>query len=82
VPVAVLRNVTERPEGVEAGVLKLAGNDPATLEAVLTELLGSESQLARMRASRNPYGDGLASGRIAQAIAWHFGLAGRPDDWA
>ncbi|AFD25585.1 UDP-N-acetylglucosamine 2-epimerase [Deinococcus gobiensis I-0] len=82
VPVAVLRNVTERPEGVEAGVLKLAGNDPATLEAVLTELLGSETQLARMRAARNPYGDGLASGRIAQAIAWHFGLAGRPDDWA
>ncbi|MFC5847984.1 non-hydrolyzing UDP-N-acetylglucosamine 2-epimerase [Deinococcus petrolearius] len=81
VPVAVLRNVTERPEGVEAGVLKLAGNDPATLEAVLTDLLGDEAQLARMRAARNPYGDGLASGRIAQAVAWHFGLAGRPDDW-
>ncbi|THF69501.1 UDP-N-acetylglucosamine 2-epimerase (non-hydrolyzing) [Deinococcus sp. Arct2-2] len=81
VPVAVLRNVTERPEGVEAGVLKLAGNDPAQLERVLTELLGNESTLAAMRAARNPYGDGQASGRIAAAIAWHFGLGERPDDW-
>jgi UDP-N-acetylglucosamine 2-epimerase (non-hydrolysing) len=81
VPVAVLRNVTERPEGVEAGVLKLAGNDPAQLERVLTELLGNEATLAAMRAARNPYGDGQASGRIAAAIAWHFGLGERPDDW-
>ena len=82
VPVAVLRNVTERPEGVEAGVLKLAGNDPAQLEQVLTGLLGDETQLARMRAARNPYGDGQAAGRIAAAIAWHFGLTERPADWA
>ncbi len=81
VPVAVLRNVTERPEGVEAGVLRLAGNDPAQLEAVLTELLGNEATLAAMRAARNPYGDGQASGRIAAAIAWHFGLGERPGDW-
>ncbi|UQN06129.1 non-hydrolyzing UDP-N-acetylglucosamine 2-epimerase [Deinococcus sp. QL22] len=81
VPVAVLRNVTERPEGVEAGVLRLAGNDPAQLEAVLTELLGNEATLAAMRAARNPYGDGQASGRIAAAIAWHFGLGERPEDW-
>ncbi|SEI73687.1 UDP-N-Acetylglucosamine 2-epimerase [Deinococcus reticulitermitis] len=81
VPVAVLRNVTERPEGLEAGVLRLAGNDPAQLEGVLTELLGDEATLARMRAARNPYGDGQAAGRIAGAIAWHFGLAERPADW-
>lgn len=81
VPVAVLRNVTERPEGVEAGVLKLAGNDPATLEQVLTDLLGNEAELAQMRAAQNPYGDGQAADRIAQAIAWHFGLAERPRDW-
>ncbi|GGK20444.1 UDP-N-acetyl glucosamine 2-epimerase [Deinococcus malanensis] len=81
VPVAVLRNVTERPEGVEAGVLKLAGNDPQQLEATLLDLLGSEDQLAAMRRARNPYGDGKAAGRIAQAIAWHFGLNRRPDDW-
>ena len=81
VPVAVLRNVTERPEGVEAGVLRLAGNDPAQLEATLNELLDQETTLAAMRAARNPYGDGQAAQRIAQAIAWHFGLAGRPADW-
>ena len=81
VPVAVLRNVTERPEGVEAGVLRLAGNDPAQLEATLLDLLGSDSTLAAMRAARNPYGDGKAAQRIAQAIAWHFGLAQRPADW-
>ena len=82
VPVAVLRNVTERPEGVEAGVLVLAGNDPQELRAVIGGLLGDETQLARMRAARNPYGDGQAAGRIAQAIAWHFGLAGRPENWS
>jgi UDP-N-acetylglucosamine 2-epimerase (non-hydrolysing) len=82
VPVAVLRNVTERPEGVEAGVLRLAGNDPAQLEQVLTDLLGNEATLAAMRAARNPYGDGQASGRIAAAIAWHFGLGERPADWS
>lgn len=82
VPVAVLRNVTERPEGVEAGVLTLAGNDPAQLEAVLGGLLSSKERLQAMREARNPYGDGQAAGRIAQAIAWHFGLAHRPADWA
>lgn len=81
VPVAVLRNVTERPEGVEAGVLRLAGNDPTTLEAVLNELLSSPNLLEAMRRAPNPYGDGQAARRIAQAIAWHFGLADRPADW-
>lgn len=81
VPVAVLRNVTERPEGLEAGVLKLAGNDPAQLEAVLSGLLDSPATLRQMSQARNPYGDGYASQRIAQAIAWHFGLAERPADW-
>ncbi|WP_291426842.1 non-hydrolyzing UDP-N-acetylglucosamine 2-epimerase [Deinococcus sp.] len=82
VPVAVLRNVTERPEGVEAGVLKLVGNDPAQLEQVLTNLLGNEGELTGMRSAQNPYGDGKAADRIAQAVAWHFGLAGRPADWS
>ncbi|MBB5233412.1 non-hydrolyzing UDP-N-acetylglucosamine 2-epimerase [Deinococcus budaensis] len=82
VPVAVLRNVTERPEGVEAGVLVLAGNDPAELRTVLGRLLSRPEELARMRAARNPYGDGRAAGRIAQAIAWHFGLAPRPENWS
>lgn len=82
VPVAVLRNVTERPEGLEAGVLKLAGNDPAGLEGVLGGLLSDADTLEAMCRARNPYGDGHASQRIAQAIAWHFGLAERPADWS
>lgn len=82
VPVAVLRNVTERPEGVEAGVLTLAGNDPEAMRRVLNGLLGDEAELERMRRARNPYGDGQASGRIAAAVAWHFGLGERPDDWS
>lgn len=81
VPVAVLRNVTERPEGLEAGVLKLAGNDPDSIRGVIGGLLGDEAELAWMRSARNPYGDGRASGRIAQAVAWHFGLAEKPEDW-
>ena len=82
VPVAVLRNVTERPEGVAAGVLKLAGNDGAQVKAVLLELLGNPATLERMRRASNPYGDGQAAGRIAQAVAWHFGLGERPENWA
>ena len=81
VPVVVLRNVTERPEGLEVGALKLAGNDPAQVRSVITELLGDKAQLDAMRQKRNPYGDGNAGKRIAQAVAWRFGLAERPQDW-
>ncbi len=82
VPVAVLRNVTERPEGLDAGVLVLAGNERARAEEVLLALLADEARLAHMRTRPNPYGDGRAAQRIAQAVAWHFGLAERPQDWA
>ncbi|GGM06966.1 non-hydrolyzing UDP-N-acetylglucosamine 2-epimerase [Deinococcus aerophilus] len=81
VPVAVLRNVTERPEGLAAGVLKLAGNDPVQLEGVLNGLLDDPATLAAMAQAPNPYGDGHAARRIAQAVAWHFGLAERPEHW-
>jgi len=81
VPVAVLRNVTERPEGVEAGVIRVIGNDPARVRSDLDELLGAAAELERMRRRPNPYGDGRAAGRIATAVAWRFGLAERPADW-
>ena len=81
VPVAVLRNVTERPEGVDAGVLRLLGNDPAAVQTGIEELLGDDEQRARMRAAPNPYGDGHAGERIAEAVAWRLGLSERPDDW-
>ena len=81
VPVVVLRNVTERPEGVEVGALKLAGNDPEEVGATLRELLSDKEKRDAMRQKENPYGDGHAGKRIAQAVAWRLGLAERPQDW-
>jgi UDP-N-acetylglucosamine 2-epimerase (non-hydrolysing) len=81
VPVAVLRNVTERPEGVAAGVLRLAGNEPERARAVLSELLSDDALRAGMRQRPNPYGDGRAGERVAHAVAWRLGLATRPADW-
>lgn len=81
VPVVVLRNVTERPEGVATGALKLAGNTPAQVEAVLRPLLSDAGARAAMRNRPNPYGDGQAGVRVAQAVAWRLGLAARPADW-
>ncbi len=82
VPVAVLRNVTERPEGVASGSLKLAGNTPESVEATLRPLLSDPAARAAMRNRPNPYGDGFAGVRVAQAVAWRLGLAARPADWA
>lgn len=81
IPVVVLRNVTERPEGVEVGAIKLAGNDPAEVKRVLLELFQTPALLAAMRVKRNPYGDGQAGVRVAQAVAWRLGLEKRPADW-
>jgi len=81
VPVVVVRNVTERPEGVAAGILKLAGNDPQKLYLTARELLADEARRRAMAGRENPYGDGRASRRVAQAVAWRLGLAPRPRDW-
>jgi UDP-N-acetylglucosamine 2-epimerase (non-hydrolysing) len=81
-PVAVVRNVTERPEGLAAGTLRLLGNDPERVRASLLALLRDEAALAGMRAARNPYGDGQAGARVAAAVAWRLGLGERPRDWA
>jgi UDP-N-acetylglucosamine 2-epimerase (non-hydrolysing) len=81
VPVFVVRNVTERPEGVEAGVVRLVGNDPDRVSAAVREALDDPKVLAAMRERPNPYGDGRAGGRIAAAVAWRLGLGPRPDDW-
>jgi UDP-N-acetylglucosamine 2-epimerase (non-hydrolysing) len=81
VPVVVLRNVTERPEGVAVGALKLAGNTPDAVERTLRPLLSDADARAAMRDRPNPYGDGRAGRRVAQAVAWRLGLAARPRDW-
>ena len=73
-PVIVLRDTTERPEGIAAGTLKLAGTDEGTIYTLVRELLENEEEYSRMSHASNPYGDGLASARIADAIlAWKQG---------
>lgn len=73
VPVLVLRDTTERPEGIEAGTLKLAGNEEENIYKLAKELLTDPEAHGRMSKATNPYGDGQASYRITQAIRYHFG---------
>ena len=68
VPVVVLREVTERPEGVDAGALVLGGVEEAGIYNASAELLTNRATHAKMAAVPNPYGDGKASERIVQAI--------------
>lgn len=72
VPVLVLRDTTERPEGIEAGTLKLAGTEEETIFSLADELLSNEEAHAKMAQASNPYGDGKASERIVAAILEHF----------
>lgn len=81
-PVLVLRNVTERPEGVTAGTLKLAGTNEETVYRLGRELLTDQVSYASMAGAKNPFGDGHASERIADAILFHFGKIGeRPRNY-
>jgi len=73
-PVLVLRNVTERPEGVAAGTLRVVGTETASIVAAADDLLTDQAAYARMAGARNPYGDGQASQRIVAAIAKTWGL--------
>ncbi|WP_153463515.1 non-hydrolyzing UDP-N-acetylglucosamine 2-epimerase [Sediminibacillus terrae] len=73
VPVLVLRNTTERPEGIQAGTLKLAGTDEDNIFRLANELLSDEKAHAVMAKASNPYGDGKGSARIAEAIRYYFG---------
>ncbi|HXE76441.1 MAG TPA: UDP-N-acetylglucosamine 2-epimerase (non-hydrolyzing) [Candidatus Xenobia bacterium] len=68
VPVLVMREVTERPEGVAAGAARVVGTDTAAIVAAAAELLDSAAARARMSQVRNPYGDGKASARILEAL--------------
>ena len=72
-PVLVLREVTERPEGVQAGTAVIVGTDRQRIVQVASELLTSKAAYDRMANAVNPYGDGKASGRIVQALAERFG---------
>ncbi len=67
-PVLVLRDTTERPEGIKAGTLKLAGTDEETIYKLIKELLDNKDEYNKMAKSSNPYGDGFASKHIADII--------------
>ncbi len=73
-PVLVLRDTTERPEGVEAGTLKLVGTESGKVKQEMEELLDNDTEYQRMSRAKNPYGDGKASERILDAIAYYFGV--------
>jgi len=71
VPVLVLRQVTERPEGVEAGTARVIGTEPGRIVAEASRLLDDAAAHRAMARAVNPYGDGHAASRIAQAV-WEF----------
>lgn len=67
-PVLVLRNVTERPEGVESGIAEVVGTDSARIVSRVAELFDDREQYMRMAQSPNPYGDGHAAERICELL--------------
>lgn len=71
-PVLVMRDTTERPEGVEAGTLRLVGTSEEKIYAEFSKLLTDECEYKTMSCASNPYGDGLASVRIADYLASHL----------
>lgn len=72
-PVLVLRDTTERPEGIEAGTLKLVGTDYQTVKNEMETLLDNQEEYDAMANAKNPYGDGHAAQRIVKAIQYYFG---------
>ncbi|OOM12007.1 non-hydrolyzing UDP-N-acetylglucosamine 2-epimerase [Clostridium saccharobutylicum] len=76
-PVLVLRDVTERPEAVEAGTVKLVGTDIEKIIDEANELLRNENAYNKMSKAINPYGDGIASKRIADVILNYFDLSSK-----
>ncbi len=80
-PVLVLRQETERPEAIAAGTAKLAGTDEERVYRLAKELLTSEAEYSKMAHAVNPYGDGRASERIADALLYEFKYINkRPQD--
>jgi UDP-N-acetylglucosamine 2-epimerase (non-hydrolysing) len=80
VPVLVLRDTTERPEGIRAGTLKLVGTNEETIYNMTNTLLVDQTEYDKMSKSSNPYGDGKASQRIVQSILYTFGKITTPPE--
>jgi len=79
-PVLVLRDETERPEAVKAGVVKLIGTDEERICSEVDSLLNSREKYMEMSKSINPYGDGKASGRIVKKILYYLNLINQSPD--
>ena len=80
-PVLVMRRETERPEAVEAGTVKLCGVQYDDILRMAEELIGDPAAYAAMAHAVNPYGDGHACRRIADAILWYYDRGERPADY-
>jgi UDP-N-acetylglucosamine 2-epimerase (non-hydrolysing) len=80
-PILVCRKVTERPEGLSTGGVKLVGLERRVIVIEASRLLEYPEAYRAMTADYNPYGDGYAAGRITRAIKYNFGLAERPEDF-
>ena len=80
-PVLVLRRETERPEAVAAGTVKLAGVVQDDIVTMAERLICDEAAYAKMAHAVNPYGDGNACRRIADAILWYFGRGEKPEEY-
>jgi UDP-N-acetylglucosamine 2-epimerase (non-hydrolysing) len=83
-PVLVLRQTTERPEGIEAGTLRLVGTDRARIVEATRELLTDPVKYRRMAQARSPFGDGRATERIVQMLRYYYGRSStrpREFDW-
>ena len=82
VHVSVLRNVTERPEGIDAGMADLVGTDPGTVEQIVAQHLERRRPPSPAGVGKeSPYGDGRAAARVAKGVGWQLGLAERPENW-
>jgi UDP-N-acetylglucosamine 2-epimerase (non-hydrolysing) len=80
-PILVFRKVTERPEGIAAGGVKLVGLERENVVREVSYLLEDSEAYQKMVASHNPYGDGNAGQRIVQAILHYFDRADHPEDF-
>lgn len=80
-PVVVLRETTERPEGVGAGTVRLVGTKREAVLKEAAKLLADSKEYEKMARAVNPYGDGKAAARIHMALLHHFGLGERPVDF-
>ena len=82
-PVLVLRDTTERPEGVKAGTLKLVGTEENEVKTEMLHLLEDQTAYEEMANAKNPYGDGHAADRIMDAIYYYFAkdTEKRPNDF-